>query len=61
MPSGSNKRWIILGAFLVLLGILFIAIKNYWISTFGFLVAIIGIGLLVVAIPKSGQTGQSQT
>ena len=61
MPPGTHTRWIILGAFLVVLGVLFLAVKNYWISTFGFLVAIIGIGLLVVAIPKSGQTGQSRT
>jgi len=60
MPSLATKRWIILGAFLVLLGVLFIVVKNYWVSAFGFLLGIVGIVLLVVAIPKAGGSGQGQ-
>ena len=60
MPSLANKRWIILGAFLVLLGVLFIAVKNYWVSAFGFLLGIVGIVLLVVVIPKAGGSGPAQ-
>jgi len=61
MPSLATKRWIILGAFLVLLGVLFIAVRNYWVSALGFLLGIVGIALMVVAIPKSGGSGQGQT
>jgi hypothetical protein len=58
MPSPTNKRFIILGAFLVLLGVLFIAVKNYWLSMFGFLIGIIGIVVLIAAIPRAGGSGQ---
>jgi hypothetical protein len=60
MPSGSNKGLIIAGAALVVLGILFIMIRNYWISMAGFILGIVGILVIVAAMPKAGKSGQGQ-